>query len=146
MQRAIRTGEAQFVPDVQAEAETMAHDEEHARAIRELGNTSGIVVPLTASGRTFGAITFGTVPPQPPFTEADLELAVELGRRASAALDNALLHREVGARAHAAEALEFVNDGVFLVDSDGIVRLWNPAAAKHFRVKPARRSAGRSRR
>jgi PAS domain S-box-containing protein len=135
VQRAIRSGEAQLVPDVQAEAETMAHDEEHARGIRKLGNTSGIVVPLTASGRTFGAITFGTVPPQPPFTEADLDPAVELGRRASTALDNVLLHREVGARAHAAEALEFVNDGVFLVDSDGIVRLWNPAAAKAFRVK-----------
>ena len=32
VQRAIRSGEAQLVPDVQAEAETMAHDEEHARA------------------------------------------------------------------------------------------------------------------
>ena len=59
----------------------------------------------------------GTVPPQLPFTESDLELAVELGRRASAALDNALLYREVGARAHAAEALEFVDDGVILVDT-----------------------------
>ena len=68
MQRAIATGEPQFVPDVQAEAESMAHDERHARAIHELGNTSGIVVPLAARGRTFGAITFGTVPPQPPFT------------------------------------------------------------------------------
>ncbi len=43
----------------------MAHDAAHARAIHELGNESGIVVPLTARGRTFGAITFGTVPPQP---------------------------------------------------------------------------------
>ena len=68
VQRAIATGEPQFVPDVQAEAESMAHDERHAQAIHELGNTSGIVVPLAARGRTFGAITFGTVPPQPPFT------------------------------------------------------------------------------
>jgi PAS domain S-box-containing protein len=138
VQRAIRTGEPQFIPDVQAEAESMAHDAEHARAIHELGNESGIVVPLTAQGRTFGAITFGTVPPQPRFTESDFELAIELGRRASVALDNALLHREVEARAHAAEGLEFVDDGVFLVDGDGIVRLWNPAAAKTFRVKPAK--------
>src|SRR5579864_4057777 len=138
VQRAIRTGEPQFVPDVQAEAETMAHDAEHARAIHELGNESGIVVPLTARGRTFGAITFGTVPPQPAFNQADLELAIELGRRASVALDNALLHREVEARAHAAEALEFVDDGVFLVDGDGIIRLWNSAAAKTFRVKAAK--------
>src|SRR5947208_7856972 len=135
VQRAIRTGEPQFIPDVQAEARKMAHNDEHARAIRELGNTSGIVVPLIARGRTFGAITFGTVPPQPPFAESDFHLAVELGRRASVALDNALLYGEVEARAHAVEALEFVDDGVFLVDAEGIVRLWNPAAAKAFRVK-----------
>jgi len=142
VQRALRSGDAQLVPDVQAEAESMAHDEEHVQAIHELGNTSGIVVPLTARGRTFGAITFGTVPPQLPFTEPDLEVAVELGRRASAALDNALLYREVGARAHAAKALEFVLDGVVLVDSDGIVRLWNPGAARVFRVK-AQKALGR---
>ena len=135
VQRAIRTGEPQFVPDVQAEAQTMAHNEEHAHAIHELGNTSGIVVPLIARGRTFGAITFGTVPPQPPFTKSDFDLAIELGRRASVALDNALLYGEVEARAHAVEALEFVDDGVFLVDAEGIVRLWNPAAAKAFGVK-----------
>ena len=138
VQRAIATGEPQFVADVQAEARSMAHDERHARAIHELGNTSGIVVPLAARGRTFGAITFGTVPPQPPFTHDDLELAVEIGRRASAALDNALLYAEAQARARATEALEFVDDGVVLVDRDEIVRLLNPAAARTFSVKPTK--------
>ncbi len=138
VQRAIATGEPQFVSDVQADAESMAHDERHARAIHELGNTSGIVVPLAARGRTFGAITFGTVPPQPPFTASDLELAVEIGRRASAALDNALLYAEAQARARATEALEFVDDGVLLVDRGEIVRLLNPAAARTFAVKPAK--------
>jgi PAS domain S-box-containing protein len=36
--------------------------------------------------------------------------------------------REAEARAQAAQALHFVGDGVFLVDSAGVVRLWNPAA------------------
>jgi PAS domain S-box-containing protein len=138
VQRAIRTGEPQFVPDVQAEAVSMAHDEEHAQAIRQLENTSGIVIPLIARGRTFGAITFGTVLPQPPFTEADFALAIELGRRAAIALDNALLYGEAEARAHAAEALEFVDDGVFLVDGEGVIRLWNAAAVKTFRVKASK--------
>ncbi|MEP6812306.1 MAG: PAS domain S-box protein [Actinomycetota bacterium] len=138
VQRAIATGEPQFVSDVQAQAESMAHDERHARAIHELGNTSGIVVPLAARGRTFGAITFGTVPPQLPFTANDLELAVEIGRRASAALDNALLFAEARARARATEALEFVDDGVVLVDRGEIVRLLNPAAARTFGVKPTK--------
>ena len=138
VQRALRLGEPQFVHDVQAEAESMAHDAAHVAAIRELGNESGIVVPLIARDRTFGAITFGTVPPQPPFDQTDLELAVELGMRASAALDNALLYEQAQARAHAADALEFVDDGVFLVDRDGVVRLWNPTAAQTFRVSASR--------
>jgi PAS domain S-box-containing protein len=138
VQRAIATGEPQFVPDVQAEAESMAHDERHAEAIHELANESGIVVPLVARGRTFGAITFGTVPPRPRFTDSDLEFAVELGRRASIALDNALLYREAESRARASEALEFVDDGVVLVDGDEVVRLLNPAAAKAFGIKPGK--------
>jgi PAS domain S-box-containing protein len=142
VQRALRTGEPQLVTDVQGEAHSMAHDEAHAQAIQQLGNESGIVVPLIARGRTFGAITLGTVPPQPAFDDADFELAVELGRRASAALDNALLYEQAQARAHAADALEFVDDGVFLVDRDGILRLWNPTAARTFRVR-ADKAVGR---
>ncbi|MDQ4030498.1 MAG: PAS domain-containing protein, partial [Actinomycetota bacterium] len=39
------------------------------------------------------------------------------------------VERELEARAQAARALQFVGDGVFLVDADQIVRLWNPAIA-----------------
>ena len=35
---------------------------------------------------------------------------------------------ELERRAEASRALEFVGDGVFLLDSEGVVRLWNPAA------------------
>ena len=45
-------------------------------------------------------------------------------------------------RAHAAEALEYVADGVFLVDELGIVRLWNPTAALSLR-RPAIGAVGR---
>jgi PAS domain S-box-containing protein len=116
----------------------MAHDAAHAAAIRRLANTSGIVVPLIARGRTLGTIQLGTIPPQPRFDAADIELAVDLARRASLALDNARLYREAQARAHAAAALEFVDDGVFLLDSDDVVRIWNPAAAQAFQVKSSK--------
>ena len=142
VQRALRSGEPQVVTDVQAEATSMAHDAEHAAAIAELANESGIVVPLIARGVTFGAITFGTVAPQRRFDTTDVELAVELAQRAAVALDNAFLYEQAQGRAHAADALEFVDDGVFLVDGEGIVRLWNPAAAKTFRVR-ADRAIGR---
>jgi len=58
----------------------------------------------------------------------DLALAEELARRAGTAIENAQLYREVEERAQAARVLETVGDGVFLVDQDGIVRLWNHAA------------------
>ena len=56
----------------------------------------------------------------------------------------ALLHAEESSSNFRipAAAVEFVNDGVFLVDGDGIVRLWNPAAANTFRVK-ATKAIGR---
>ncbi len=138
VQVAIRTGNHVYLANVQEHVDEMAHDEPHAAEIRKLANTSGIVVPLIARGRTLGTIQLGTIDPQPRFDDSDVELAVELARRASLALDNARLYREAQARAHAAEALEFVDDGVFLLDEEGIVRLWNPAAARAFRVRPAK--------
>ncbi len=142
IQVALRTGETQLLPDLQAEADAMAHDAKHARAIRRIANTSGIVAPLVTRGRTLGAISLGTIEGQPRFDESDLAMATELARRISLALDNARLFAEVQERAHAAEALEYVDDGVFLVDEAGIVRLWNPTAAISLR-RPAVEAVGR---
>ncbi|HEY2355694.1 MAG TPA: PAS domain S-box protein [Gaiellaceae bacterium] len=133
VQVAIRTGETQLIPDLQAASAEMAHDEEHVRSIRRIANTSGIVAPLIARGRTLGALSLGTVEPQRPFDESDREMATELARRISLALDNARLYAAAQERAHAADALEYVADGVFLVDELGIVRLWNPTAALSLR-------------
>jgi PAS domain S-box-containing protein len=137
IQVALRTGEAQLIPDLQAESESMAHDAKHARAIRRIANTSGIVAPLAARGRTLGAISLGTIAGQPRFDESDRTMAMELAHRISLALDNARLYAEAQERAHAAAALEYVDDGVFLVDEAGVVRLWNPTAAVSLRRLPA---------
>jgi PAS domain S-box-containing protein len=142
IQVALRTGEPQLLPDLQAEAEAMAHDAKHARAIRRIANTSGLVAPLIARGRTLGTISLGTIEGQPRFDESDLAMAMELARRISFALDNALLFSEAQERAHAAAALEYVDDGVILIDEAGIVRLWNPTAAISLR-RPAVEAVGR---
>ncbi|MGH3049121.1 MAG: GAF domain-containing protein, partial [Gaiellaceae bacterium] len=143
VQVALRTGEPVLLRDLQAHLDAMAHDEKHARAIRRIANTSGMVVPLVARGRTLGTISLGTIAPQPQFDETDVEAARELAHRASLALDNARLFAEAQARGHAAEALEFVDDGVFLVDGAGVVRLWNPAATASFGM-PAEEAVGRA--
>jgi PAS domain S-box-containing protein len=141
IQVALRTGKPQLLPDLQSQAAAMAHDAKHARAIKRIANTSGIVAPLIARGRTLGAISLGTVEGQPRFDESDLAMATELARRISLALDNARLFSEAQERAHAAEALEYVDDGVILVDEAGVVRLWNPTAAISLR-RPAVEAVG----
>jgi PAS domain S-box-containing protein len=94
-----------------------------------IGTRSLMFVPIVARGQSIGILTLGSRQDN-RFEEPDLDLAQELARRAAVAMDNARLVGELQRRAQAAQALEFVGDGVFLVDRDGVVRLWNPAAER----------------
>ncbi|HEX3266669.1 MAG TPA: ATP-binding protein [Gaiellaceae bacterium] len=127
----LRSGEAEFFPSIPAELldEAIGDDRDLRRIIDELGLRSSICVPLRARGRTFGALTLIAAETHPPFTEADLALTTELARRAAVAVDNTRLYREAEKGAKAAQALAHVADGVVLLDPDGVVRHWNPAAA-----------------
>jgi PAS domain S-box-containing protein len=127
----LRTGRPQFLPELTAEIieEAAGADEDLRRIVDELGLRSSICVPLQARGRTFGALTLIAAESHPPYTEADFQLAVELARRAGTAVDNALLYEEAEKGANAARALAYIADGVVLLDEEGIVRHWNPAAA-----------------
>jgi PAS domain S-box-containing protein len=88
-----------------------------------------VVVPLSARGRTFGAMTLGWDGTAPPHDEAEVEFALDLARRAAVAIDNAQLYGAAQERAQAARVLASVGDGVFLVDRGGVIRTWNRAAA-----------------
>src|SRR5207244_4145940 len=66
--------------------------------------------------------------PKRLYDDDALTFAEHLGRRSAAAVDNALLYRRSEQRAQAARALAFVADGVLLIDEDGVIRIWNPAA------------------
>ncbi len=127
--RAVRTGEAllyQTIADELLAASTK--NEEHLETLRSLGMASAMVIPLTAGGRTFGALMLVSSNPRRRYTEDDLDFAKHLGRRAAVAVDNARLYREAEERARSALVVEHVADGVVLVDRLGIIRLWNPAA------------------
>jgi PAS domain S-box-containing protein len=106
----------------------LAVDDLHLELVRELGFQSYMGVPLITRGRTLGVISFVVAESGRRYGPADLALAEDLARRASTAIENAQLYREVEERAQAARVLETVADGVFLVDVEGIVRLWNRAA------------------
>jgi signal transduction histidine kinase/putative methionine-R-sulfoxide reductase with GAF domain len=126
----IRTGRSELIRDV---------GDEH---LRELEITSLISLPLLARGRVLGALTLLSDRPDRLFGEAELATAEELGRRAAVAVDNALLYDEAERRADAARVLEHVADGVFLLDSSGLVRLWN-RAAEAITLLPAAEVVGR---
>jgi PAS domain S-box-containing protein len=125
----IRTGEPQLVETVtDEEIDQNARDEIHRDLLRELGIQSYLSVPLRARDRTIGAITFVHAESGRTYGPNDLGLAEELARRAGMAIENAELYEEVEKRAEAARVLESVGDGVVLIDREGIIRLWNPAA------------------
>ena len=90
--------------------------------------TSLMSLPLIARGRVIGALTLLSDRPERLFGDADLATAEELARRAAIAVDNALLFDEAERRGDAARVLEHIADGVFMLDADGLVRLWNRAA------------------
>ncbi len=125
----LRTGESELVPEITEEAlAELAVDDLHLGLVRELGLCGYMSVPLIVQERTLGVITFVAAESRRRYGADDLALVQELARRAASAVENALLYREVEEQAQAARVLATVGDGVFLVDREGIVRLWNEAA------------------
>ena len=126
----VRRGEPELLPEItDGMLAAAARDELHLGLIRELGLRSWMCVPLIARGRTLGAISLVAAESGRRYGPEDLRLAEDLARRAATAIDNAQLYREAEERAQSARVLASVDDGVLMVDGDGFVRLWNPAAA-----------------
>jgi PAS domain S-box-containing protein len=140
--RVVRTGEAVLYHTISDEllaASTLS--KEHHRVLRELGMESAMCVPLTTAGRTFGALMLVSSDPTRLFDEEDLDFAKHLGRRAAVAVDHARIYREAERRARAALVVQHVADGVLLVNNEGLIRLWNPAA-EHITGVPAQDALG----
>jgi PAS domain S-box-containing protein len=141
--RVVRTGKPALYRTISDELlVSSTKDEGHYEVLRALGMESAMVVPLTAGGRTFGALMLVSADPSRLFDEDDLDFAQHLGRRAAVAVDNARLYGAAEERARAALVVEHVADGVALVDRDGVIRLWNPGAA-HITGLSAAESVGR---
>jgi serine phosphatase RsbU (regulator of sigma subunit)/PAS domain-containing protein len=104
VQRVLRTGESELYPHIPREllVET-AVDDEHLRLIDEIGMESAIIAPMTARGRTLGAITFVSAESGRVYDKDDLLVAEELAARCGLAVDNARLFSE---RAHIARTLQ----------------------------------------
>lgn len=89
------TGQSQMVNAVTDEMlQAGARDAEHLELMRRLGLKSIIVTPLTTRGRILGVLTLASTQAERSFGAADLFMAEELARRASQALDKALLYKQ----------------------------------------------------
>jgi PAS domain S-box-containing protein len=89
----IRTGDARIFNDISAAAlATYARDDEHLRLLGAMGARDVIIVPLAAPARTLGAITLVSSRTGRRLIEADLDVAVRLGRRAGTAVESARLY------------------------------------------------------
>jgi PAS domain S-box-containing protein len=100
----VRGGGSEFAPEMSDDfLRSTTRSDDHYRIVRALQFTSYMCVPLTARGRTLGALTLVSAGSGRRFDESDLELAEELGRRGGLALDNLRLYEE---RDHVARALQ----------------------------------------
>ncbi len=90
----LRTGKPELFPEVPDELLVAGCvDPEHLRLTRKFGIKSAMLVPLTARGRTLGVLTLVSAKSGRRYSDPDLELAMELARRAAMAVDNARLHQ-----------------------------------------------------
>jgi PAS domain S-box-containing protein len=89
----MRSGRPLLVRDIDdAWISRLNRGPEHRQLVRDLSPRSIIVVPLGSREGVLGTVSLVRTTAQPPFDEADLELAEELGRRASLAVENARLY------------------------------------------------------
>jgi PAS domain S-box-containing protein len=100
----IRTGDPEIYSEITDEMLVMAaRDERHLELVRSIEMHSMMIAPMTARGRTLGAITFVSSHSRRLFDVENLGLAEELARRAATAVDNARLY---GERSYIARALQ----------------------------------------
>lgn len=95
--KVLKSGEPELLETIVIE-DVLIHSpsQEHADFVRKLNPKSYISVPLKIRGKTIGTMNFLiTSDHRQKYDETDLETAMELGRHAVVAIDNARLFRDV---------------------------------------------------
>jgi PAS domain S-box-containing protein len=147
--RVITTGESLLVNDVREQVKDpkgVYYDVDREGTLRKVpeegppGVRAAMMLPVKHEGRVVGVVQLMT--DRLEYTNEQLELAEGLVGLMGASARNARLYQEAqneaaararaeataAEREHAARVLEAVGDGVFLLDDDGVVRLWNREA------------------
>ena len=97
--KAIRTGEAQFVPVVTDETIRQGvRSPEHLEAMQRLGLKSLMIIPICALGKTLGALSLGYAESGRVYTQDDFEFFREFCNDLGVILDNGRLSDEISKR------------------------------------------------
>jgi signal transduction histidine kinase len=95
---------------------------------KAVGARSALVVPIRHEGSPIGTLTFYAVTAPRRFDAVTVAVAELIANETGDVLERTRLQEEVREeRERAARVLAHIGDGVFLVDGDGVIRLWNPA-------------------
>lgn len=88
----VQTGRPVVVSDISEVSPELLGEPERVEMLRALRVVSYLTVPLTGRGAVHGTLTFLSTHPERRYVERDVELALEIGRRAALAIDNARLY------------------------------------------------------
>jgi signal transduction histidine kinase len=93
--RAVERGETTLVEEIGPDTlDSMIRSPDHRRLIEELHPRSLVAAPLTIGHRNVGALLLVSAGSGRRYGDTDLQLVEEIARRASLAVDNALLYLE----------------------------------------------------
>ncbi len=127
--KVLRTGRSELLPRVTpAMQDAAAIDDEHLRMLRAVGFRALMFVPLVARGQVLGVVTLGSH--SRSYGEDELQLAEELARLASAAIDNARLYQR------AQQAIAARDEFLSIVAHE----LRTPLTSLHLKVKVLERN------
>ncbi len=94
--RVIDTGQPEWAAEIDDDMlRAGARDARHLALLRELDLRSYIAVPMIARGATIGVLTLVQAESRRRYKATDVALAMDLARRAAAAVDNARLYEQL---------------------------------------------------
>jgi len=94
--KALRSGKPELVSELpDALIQRVAKDDAHRQLLTALAPQSCLVVPITSRRQTVGSLVFVSAKSGRRYSLSDIDLAVELARRAATAIENSRLYRDL---------------------------------------------------